>query len=309
MALFGAPTAHEDEPERAVRAALAIRDWARDDGELEVRVGVTTGGALVVLGARPEAGEGMAAGDVVNTASRLQSAAPANGVLVDETTYRATERAIEYSAGEPVVAKGKAEPVRVWEPLEARARFGSDLAESQTPLVGRDHERGLLASALERAKNERSVQLVTLVGVPGIGKSRLVGELFQLISESPELVTWRQGRSLPYGDGVTFWALGEMVKNQVGILETDTAERRRRNSERRLPGSSRKSPRAGQSSRGWRSCSASRRLRSKPRTSARRASMPGGGSSRSWPTSARQCSCSRACTGRVPNWSTSSVTW
>src|SRR5438067_3668515 len=224
MALFGAPIAHEDDPERAVRAALAIREGARDDGELEVRVGVTTGEALVVLGARPEAGEGMAAGDVVNTASRLQSAAPANGVLVDETTYRATERAIEYSAGEPVVAKGKAEPVRVWEPLEARARFGSDLAESLTPLVGRDHERGLLASALERAKNERSVQLVTLVGVPGIGKSRLVGELFQLISESPELVTWRQGRSLPYGDGVTFWALGEMVKNQVGILETDTAE-------------------------------------------------------------------------------------
>src|SRR6266513_2122066 len=112
MALFGAPASHEDDPERAVRAALAIRDWARDDGELEVRVGVTTGEALVVLGARPEAGEGMAAGDVVNTASRLQAAAPANGVLVDETTYRATERAIEYSAGEPVVAKGKAEPVR-----------------------------------------------------------------------------------------------------------------------------------------------------------------------------------------------------
>jgi class 3 adenylate cyclase/tetratricopeptide (TPR) repeat protein len=224
MALFGAPIAHEDDPERAVRAALAIRDWGRDDGELEVRVGVTTGEALVVLGARPEAGEGMAAGDVVNTASRLQSAAPANGILVDETTYRATERAIEYSAADPVAAKGKAEPVPVWEPLEARARFGAEIAEIQTPLVGRNHERELLASALERAKNERSVQLVTLVGVPGIGKSRLVGELFQLISESPELVTWRQGRSLPYGDGVTYWALGEMVKNQVGILETDTAE-------------------------------------------------------------------------------------
>jgi class 3 adenylate cyclase/tetratricopeptide (TPR) repeat protein len=224
MALFGAPVAHEDDPERAVRAALAIRDWARDDGELEVRVGVTTGEALVVLGARPEAGEGMAAGDVVNTASRLQSAAPTNGVLVDETTYRATETAIEYRDAEAVAAKGKTEPVPVWEPLEARARFGADVAETQTPLVGRDHERELLASALQRAKNERAVQLVTLIGVPGIGKSRLVGELFQLISESPELVTWRQGRSLPYGDGVTYWALGEMVKNQVGILETDTPE-------------------------------------------------------------------------------------
>ncbi|TML52995.1 MAG: hypothetical protein E6G15_09905, partial [Actinobacteria bacterium] len=227
MALFGAPTAHEDDPERAVRAALAIRDWARDDGELEVRVGVTTGEALVVLGARPEAGEGMAAGDVVNTASRLQAAAPTNGILVDATTYRATERAIEYRDAEAVAAKGKSDPVPVWEPLEARARFGADVAETQTPLVGRDHEREQLASALERAKNERSVQLVTLVGVPGIGKSRLVGELFQVVSESPELVTWRQGRSLPYGDGVTYWALGEMVKNQVGILETETAEQAR----------------------------------------------------------------------------------
>jgi class 3 adenylate cyclase/tetratricopeptide (TPR) repeat protein len=224
MALFGAPIAHEDDPERAVRAALAIRDWAREEGELEVRIGVTTGEALVVLGARPEAGEGMASGDVVNTASRLQAAAPANGILVDETTCRATERAIEYRDAEPAEAKGKAEPVPVWEPLEPRARFGADVLTPQTPLVGRERERELLASALDRAGSERSVQLITLVGVPGIGKSRLVAELFQLISESPEFVTWRQGRSLPYGDGVTYWALGEMVKNQVGILETDTAE-------------------------------------------------------------------------------------
>src|SRR5919108_480544 len=92
-----APTAHEDDPERAVRAALAIRDWAREEGELEVRIGITTGEALVVLGARPEAGEGMASGDVVNTASRLQAAAPANRILVDETTYRATQGVIEYA--------------------------------------------------------------------------------------------------------------------------------------------------------------------------------------------------------------------
>src|SRR6266545_4002152 len=224
MALFGAPTAHEDDPERAVRAALAIRDWARDEGELEVRIGITTGGALVLLGAQPEAGVGMASGDVVNTASRLQAAAPANGILVDEGTYRATQRAIEYGDVEPIEAKGKAEPVPVWEPLEGRARIGAEVALPQTPLVGREQERGLLTSALDRARYERSLQLVTLVGVPGIGKSRLVAELFQVISESPELVTWRQGRSLPYGEGVTFWALGEMVKNQVGILETDTAE-------------------------------------------------------------------------------------
>jgi class 3 adenylate cyclase len=224
MALFGAPTAHEDDPERAVRAALAIRDWAREEGELEVRIGITTGEALVLLGARPEAGEGMASGDVVNTASRLQSAASTNGILVDETTYRATQSVIDYAESESVEAKGKTDPVPVWEPREARSRFGAEIAEPRTPLVGRERERELLASALDRAQDERSVQLVTLVGVPGIGKSRLVAELFQLISDSPELVTWRQGRSLLYGEGVTYWALGEMVKNQAGILETDTAE-------------------------------------------------------------------------------------
>jgi class 3 adenylate cyclase/tetratricopeptide (TPR) repeat protein len=223
MALFGAPTAHEDDPERAIRAALAIRDWARDEGDLEVRIGITTGEALVVLGARPEAGEGMASGDVVNTASRLQSAAPTNAILVDESTYRATRRAIDYREADPVQAKGKAEPVAVWEPVQARARFGAEIAVPQLPLVGRERERDLLTSALDRARNERSVQLVTLVGVPGIGKTRLVGELFRIIADNPELITWRQGRSLPYGEGVTYWALGEMVKNQVGILETDGA--------------------------------------------------------------------------------------
>src|SRR6187551_3314665 len=96
MALFGAPLAHEDDPERAVRAALAIRDWAEEAGELEVRVGITTGEALVSLDARPESGQGMASGDVVNTGARLQAAAPVNGILVDQTTYRATERAIAF---------------------------------------------------------------------------------------------------------------------------------------------------------------------------------------------------------------------
>src|SRR5436305_5913257 len=111
MALFGAPLAREDDPERAVRAALAIRDWAREEEGLQVRIAVTTGEALVLLGARPGEGEGMAAGDVVNTAARLQAAAPTNGVLVGATTYRATRHVIEYEERTPVVAKGKAEPV------------------------------------------------------------------------------------------------------------------------------------------------------------------------------------------------------
>jgi predicted ATPase/class 3 adenylate cyclase len=224
MALFGAPAAHEDDPERAVRAALAIRDWARDEGDLEVRIGITTGEALVSLGARPEAGEGMASGDIVNTAARLESAAPENGILVDETTQRATKHAIQYREADPVTAKGKAEPVAVWEAVEAHSRFGVDVGQGGAPLVGRRRELDLLADALERAKHERAPQLVTLVGVPGIGKSRLAYELSQIVDADPELVYWRQGRSLPYGEGVTYWALAEMAKAQAGILETDTPD-------------------------------------------------------------------------------------
>src|SRR6266852_133561 len=141
MALFGAPVSREDDPERAVRAALAIRDWAREEEGLQVRIAVTTGEALVLLGARPEAGEGMAAGDVVNTAARLQSSAPVNGILVGETTHRATAETIDYSERPPVEAKGKEAPIPVWEVLQARARFGVDLTpEARTPLVGRQRE-------------------------------------------------------------------------------------------------------------------------------------------------------------------------
>ncbi len=226
MALFGAPVAHEDDPERAVRAAHAIREWAAEDGEVQVRIGITTGEALVALGARPDRGEGMASGDVVNTAARIQSAAPESGILVDETTFRATERAIAYGDQRPIEAKGKAAPVPVWLALEPKARFGVDVRQiGRTPLVGRRDELEALLGALNRARREREPQLVTLVGVPGIGKSRLVWEVFQRLEERPGVVRWRQGRSLPYGEGVSFWALGEMVKAQAGILETDDAAR------------------------------------------------------------------------------------
>jgi class 3 adenylate cyclase/tetratricopeptide (TPR) repeat protein len=231
VALFGAPVAHEDDPERAVRAALAIRDWAREeDGGLELRIAVNTGEALIALGARPEAGEGMASGDVVNTTARLQSAAPTNGILVGEATWRSTRDVIDYEERDAVTAKGKTEPVRVWEPLHARARLGMDLEQrTLTPLVGRERELGSLLDAFDRVCREREPQLVTLVGVPGIGKSRLVAELFRRIDESTELAWWRQGRALPYGTRVSFWALGEMVKAQAGIHENDSAEDARAN--------------------------------------------------------------------------------
>jgi class 3 adenylate cyclase/tetratricopeptide (TPR) repeat protein len=222
MALFGAPTAHEDDPERAVRAALAIRDFALEEG-LELRIGVTTGEALVALVARTAEGEGMASGDVVNTAARLQTAAPVNGILADETTYRATRHTIDFDAAEPVEAKGKADPIAVWAAASARSRFGVDVTHhARTELVGRERELAALRDAFERARHERTPQLLTLVAVPGMGKSRLVYELQKIVDADPELVTWRQGRCLAYGDGVAFWALAEVVKAQAGILEQDT---------------------------------------------------------------------------------------
>src|SRR3954471_8880724 len=128
LGLFGAPVAREDDPERAVRAALAIRDWvAEEDDDLQLRLAVTTGEALVRLDARPLEGEGMASGDVVNSAARLQVAAPPNGILVDESTYRATRHAMEYVAAGEVRAKGKREPIAVWLAVEARSRFGVDV--------------------------------------------------------------------------------------------------------------------------------------------------------------------------------------
>jgi len=222
MAVFGAPVAHEDDPERAVRAALAIRDALAEEGELEIRIGITTGEALIALDARPETGEGMASGDVVNTAARLQTAASPGSILVNGTTYRATERAIDYGKSEAVLAKGKATPVPAWEALRARARVGVERVGG-APLVGRERELTLLRETFLRVAREHEPQLLTLVGVPGIGKSRLVFELFQTIESGDlGLVFWRHGRSLPYGDGVTFWALSEMVKAQAGILESDT---------------------------------------------------------------------------------------
>jgi predicted ATPase/class 3 adenylate cyclase len=230
-AVFGAPVAHEDDPARAMLAALAVREAIAelnaDDPELElrVRIAVTTGEALVRLDARPERGEGIAAGDVVNTASRLQAAAPVDGILADDATRRASEHLVEFRLAEPVIAKGKTEPVSAWEAVGRIARLGVDIAfRGGAALVGRDHELGMLREAIARAQRARAPQLVTLVGAPGIGKSRLVWELYESLHTDPDvLVAWRQGRSLPYGEGVAFWALGEVTKSHAGVLESDDA--------------------------------------------------------------------------------------
>jgi class 3 adenylate cyclase/tetratricopeptide (TPR) repeat protein len=229
--LFGAPRTYGDDPERAVRAGLAIRDWVAEVNEadprleLHIRLGVATGDAVVALGARSSEGEAMAWGDVMNTAARLQSAAPVDSILVDERTYRATRHVIEYGEAGPVKAKGKAEPVLVWQALAPRARRGIGLSpESRSPFVGRAAEFLLLRQILDRVARQRSPELIALLGETGIGKSRLVLQLARWIDAEPNLfIRWRQAGASPYGDVLTYWALGEIVKAQAGILETDGA--------------------------------------------------------------------------------------
>ena len=229
MAVFGAPVAHEDDAPRAVFAALRIPPAIEELNEsnrdlpLAVRIGVETGVAVVSVGSE-RSDQGLAIGDVVNTASRLQGAAPTGGILVGEGTYRLTKDLFDYQPLDPVQVKGKAEPQRVWVARAARSRFGAELQRGlPTPFVGRGDELELLKHTFARAAREPSVQLVTLLGEPGVGKSRLIRELFAYTDDQPELIVWRHGRCLPYGEGVTFWALGEIVKAQAGILESDDA--------------------------------------------------------------------------------------
>jgi tetratricopeptide (TPR) repeat protein len=174
---------------------------------------------------------------VVNTASRLQGVAPVDGIAVGQGTFLATKEIFEYEELEPVELKGKAEPVPIWRATAARSRFGTDLTRGlATPMVGRELERALLTGTFDRSVRDQSVHLLTIVGEPGVGKSRLVAELFAHIDSLPDvLVTWRQGRCLPYGDGITFWALGEVVKAHAGILDSDSPDAASEKLDRVLP--------------------------------------------------------------------------
>jgi class 3 adenylate cyclase len=226
MAIFGAPVAHGDDPERAVRAALAmcaaVDELNRNDPELElrIRVAVNTGEALVSLGASAAQGEGVVAGDVVNTASRLQEAAPVNGILVGEETYRATRSVIRYEDAEPVVAKGKQEPVRVWRAVAASAGPG-ERAAGRVPMLGRVSELAALQRIWDNVLAEQRPQLVTLFGPAGIGKTRLASEFAELAAAGGARVI--KGRSLPYGEVIPYAAFTAQVKQVAKIFDTDEA--------------------------------------------------------------------------------------
>ena len=241
VGVFGVPAAHEDDPERAVRAGLRICEDAErleavGGAPLKLRVGINTGEALVRLGIAAASGEGFLSGDSVNTASRIQSVAPEMGVAVGLGTYEATVPVFDYTELEPATLKGKSDPVRVFHARNPLARFGTDLTRTHdTPFIGREIDLALLKGIFDKTVAATSPQLVTVVGEPGLGKSRIVAELGTYIDTKPELITWRQGRCLPYGEGITFWALGEIVKAHAGILESDPPDIAQRKLEMVLP--------------------------------------------------------------------------
>ena len=223
MGVFGAPTAYGDDPERAVRAAFAVRDWAEQDG-LEVRIAVNTGEAIVELDARPGHGEAMVAGDVVNTAARLQSAAPVGAVLVGEETYAATRNAVEYRPAQPVLAKGKTAPVRAWLALRATSQAG-ERRMAAVPMIGRNRELSVLTGIWERVAEEGRAQFVTVFGPAGIGKSRIALELSQLVAAQGARVI--RGRSTPYGASSPYSAFAQQVKQVSSVFDSDDPDEAR----------------------------------------------------------------------------------
>ncbi len=221
MAVWGAPVAHEDDAERAVRAGLELVDAVTTLAPgLAARAAVLTGEAAVTLGAH---GQGMVAGDLVNTASRLQGVAPVGGVLVGEATMRATDRSIAYEQAGEQVLKGKRTPVPAWRALRVVAEVGGRNRQDglEAPFVGREAELRLLKELLAATGRERRARLVSVTGQAGIGKSRLAWEFSKWLDGIVEPVYWHAGRSPAYGEGVTFWALAEMVRGRCRLTEHD----------------------------------------------------------------------------------------
>jgi class 3 adenylate cyclase/tetratricopeptide (TPR) repeat protein len=221
MAVWGAPRAHEDDAERAVRAGLELVDAVRVLGPgIQARAGVLTGEAAVTLGAT---NQGMVAGDLVNTAARLQSVALPGTVLVGEATHRAASRAIAFEEVGQRTLKGKAAPVAAWRALRVVSEVGGrNRAETlEAPFVGRDDELRLLKDLFHATTREQRARLVSVMGPAGIGKTRLAWEFSKYLDGLIDTVWFHDGRSPAYGDGISLWALGEMVRRRAGLIETD----------------------------------------------------------------------------------------
>ncbi len=224
MAVWGTPTVREDDAERAVRAALdlvAAVPALRADRP-QARAAVLTGEAAAVIGAR---GQGMVAGDLVNTASRLQAAAPPGTVLVGEATLRAAGDAIVFEAAGEQLLRGKAAPVPAWHAVRVVAgrRGAGRSSRVEPPFVGRDEELQLLRDLLHATTRDGRARLASVVGIAGIGKTRLAWELEKYVDGVAADIYWHRGRSPAYGEGLAYWALGEMVRERAGIAESDDA--------------------------------------------------------------------------------------
>jgi len=223
VAIFGAPVAHGDDPERAMRAAFAVCSAVEEMNasdpqlELDVRVAVNTGEAIVSL-ASSELHEGMVAGDVINTASRIQTAAPTNAILVGEETYRATRSLVEYEPVEALVVKGKRAPVPAWLAIRPRAEPG-ERQLSTVPMLGRVHEIDALRRIFDGVLTERRPHLATVFGEAGIGKTRLAVEFAERLESQGVHVL--RGRSLPYGESTPYGPFAQHVKQLSGIFASD----------------------------------------------------------------------------------------
>ncbi|HUP83054.1 MAG TPA: adenylate/guanylate cyclase domain-containing protein [Candidatus Limnocylindria bacterium] len=221
MAVWGAPVAFEDDAERAVRAALELVAAVPALGPgAQARAGVLTGEAAVTLGAT---NQGMVAGDLVNTAARLQSVAPPGTVLVGEATMRATSGSVIFEEAGEQLLKGKQSPVAAWRAARVVAeRGGRNRSEAlEAPFVGREDELRLLKDLFHATGREKRIRLVSLMGPAGIGKSRLAWEFLKYVDGLVETTYWHDGRSPAYGEGITFWALGEMIRGRSGLTESD----------------------------------------------------------------------------------------
>jgi class 3 adenylate cyclase/tetratricopeptide (TPR) repeat protein len=223
MAVWGTPVAREDDAERAVRAAMemtgAVSNLGSElGGALRLRAGVVTGEVAVTVGAE---GQGMVAGDVVVTASRIQSVAEPGTVLVDDATRSVTATPILYEDAGSRELKGREQPVHVWRATQVVAMVGGAQRSAglEAPFTGRDRELRLVKDLFHATAEERRARLVSVTGIAGIGKSRLAWEFQKYIDGLAELVRWHRGRCLAYGEGVTYWALADMIRSRARILE------------------------------------------------------------------------------------------
>jgi class 3 adenylate cyclase/tetratricopeptide (TPR) repeat protein len=228
MAVWGTPIATETDSERAVRAALDLVAAVPDlDPGLQARAGVLTGEAAVTIANN---GQGMVAGDLVNTASRIQSSAAPSTVVVGAATRRATGQAIVYESAGKQELKGKAEPLERWRALRVVSGVGGQLKSTglEAPFVGRERELKLIKDLFHASAQDRRAHLVSVTGIAGIGKSRLAWEFYKYFDGIVEVVYWHRGRCLAYGDGVTYWALADMVRMRCRIGEEEEPEEARK---------------------------------------------------------------------------------